>query len=145
MVKEQKKYNQLRIIISMFLVIVMLSTTTVFAATTLLSYDGTGIRGKDSVHSFELSKKSTITVKHTTTDIGSIGGKSPSNYSIVVSLLKKNNLFYNSTGDDFTVKGIKSKNATWTKSAGTYKLHFQAKKTTDGLSPAFDIKGKVVK
>lgn len=145
MLNEQKKCNKLKIIISMFLVIVMLSTTTVFAATTLLSYDGSGIRSKDSVNSFSLSKKTTITVKHTTTDIKSIGSKSPSNYSIIVSLKKKNNLFYTLTGDDFTVKGITSKNTTWTKSAGTYKLYFHGKKTTDGLSPAFDIKGKVVK
>ena len=122
------------------------STAVAFAASNLMTYNGTGIRQKASVHSFTLSKSTTFTVKHNTTGVTYIGTNSPSQYTLYIHLQKKNGLQYTNTGDSFSLKGIGSKNKTWTKAAGTYRLYFQSPYPGEGqVWAGFNINGKVVK
>ncbi len=52
-------------IISITLIAFFTMTVSVFASSTLLTYSGSGIRGKLSVNSFTLNNKTTVTLKHT--------------------------------------------------------------------------------
>lgn len=144
----KKKTKGLQKFAIIFCVFVIMSTVTAFAATTtLLTYEGTGIRDKNTISQAKLSKKTTITVKHTTSDVVNIGKLDPNKYSLKVTLLKKGSISWNDTGDSFYVQGKTTKTVSWTKSAGTYKLNFYSKKPTSSgaVWPAFDISGKITK
>lgn len=127
-------------------IILLVSTAFAYAATNLMTYNGTGIRQKSSVNSFTLSKSTAFTVKHSTTGVKYIGNNSPSNYKLIIYLQKKNGLQYSNTGDSFSLKGTGNKSKSWTKGKGTYRLYFQSPYPGEGkVWAGFDINGKVVK
>ena len=51
-----------KILVVTFCLSLFLTTTVAFAATVLLSYNGTGIRDMDSAQTFELSSQTKITL-----------------------------------------------------------------------------------
>lgn len=123
---------------------VLISSTTVLAASTLLSYNGQGIRSRPSVSSFSLSGNTTITINHRQTLLPaytSVANRS----KMTVSLQKKSGLFYNDTGDRMINYGSTSDRKTMTKSSGTYRLYFEANEISSTLWPAFDISGSVTR
>lgn len=121
-------------------------TSVAFAAsTTLMSYNGIGIRDKDSVEKFTLGKSTTIHLEHETTAVEYNGPNEDSACELKVSLMKKNTLSYTETGDEIKTTGIQSKTATWTKAAGTYRLHFATKMKTETWWPGATINGRIYK
>ncbi|HHW94751.1 MAG TPA: hypothetical protein GX736_02335 [Mogibacterium sp.] len=134
--------------ITLFLCCIFISINTIFAyaVTTIMTYNGEGIRQKPSVNSFSLSKTTSITVKHNTTAVRYIGTTSPDNYKLIIYLQRKNGLSYSYTGDSFSLKGIGSKSKTWNKGSGRYRLFFQSPYPGEGqIWAGFDINGKVTK
>lgn len=70
----------------------MASTTVVFAAsTTLMSYEGKGIRAKESVQTFELTKETKITIDHDQTISPSYAPRE--SVSSMTVILQKKELF----------------------------------------------------
>lgn len=126
-----------------FFCALFLCTTLAFAAsTTLMTYNGTGIRDKNSVSNFTLSSRSSFTVRHRTT---SFETSVPVDMSVTISLLRKNGLSYNKTGDSFNVYGASSDSKSWTKDSGTYKLNFHTNGAWQGTWAAANISGSVTK
>lgn len=117
-------------------IILTLSSMMVFAAT-LMTYSGTGIRGKYSVNSFTTSSTKTVYINHTNTAWNNVA--SSSKY-MEVQVHKRNAIgIYSATGMQFNVSGVSSKTQSYSIAAGTYKLYFHAP-----VNPAAaDISGSV--
>lgn len=136
-------------IIAIVFCLMVVTSTMVFATTTLMTYSGTDIRNKASLQNFTLSKQTDITVKHRTVAVKGVDGYTGT-VKLTIYLQKKNSLgLYKNTGDSFYLKGTQpqSKDKTWTKGSGTYRLLFSSYKEDyqGALWPAFDIKGSVIK
>lgn len=109
-------------IISLASVLWILMCINVFAATTLMTYNGTGIRDKASISSFKLSKKTTVAVNHTTSKWS---GSSEINSSkwLNVAVQKKGAISYSTVGStDYYSTG--SWTTKYTLDSGTYRLYF---------------------
>lgn len=129
----------------LFCMILLASTTIVFAgSTTLLTYEGFGIRSKKSVQNFELTQTTSITVNHNQT-VNTAYSPRESSCSMKVSLQRKGVLVYSDTGDEFTLYGSNSTVRTWSKAKGTYGLWFSSIPLIDETWPSYDINGKVTK
>ena len=61
-----KSSIKLPYIVSVIFCMIFLCTTMVYAKGTLMTYEGIGIRDKNSVQSFHLAAKTSIVVSHTT-------------------------------------------------------------------------------
>lgn len=92
MYRTLKNRNSVLLIVCCMILIA--GTVSAYAATSLMTYNGSGIRQKVSVNSFTLSKSTIVTVKHSTTGVTYIGTNSPSNYTLKIYLQKKNGLKY---------------------------------------------------
>ena len=126
------------------LLLVFMLMPSVFAGSTLLmSYDGTGIRSKDSVQNFQLTSSTNITLKHKTTAVSDIGIMDPKKCELIISLLKKGTLFYSATGNTLTVYGVSQSSVTWIKGSGKYKLHFETMRLVPDMWPSGNIFGTV--
>ena len=140
-----KKKNLLaKILTTSFCAILISSTTVLAASSTLLTYNGEGIRSRPSVSSFSLSGNTTITINHKQTLLDQYLPQA-SRSKMTVSLQKKSGLFYNDTGDSMTHYGSTRGSKTMTKSSGTYRLYFEANEISSSCWPAFDITGSVTK
>lgn len=132
--------NKLNKIITIVCFLMICTTMTAFAATTLLTYNGTGIGGKFSVNSFNISSNSNITINHNTTAWSGVGPAST--LTLTIRIYQKNSLgLYSSTKDYFTCTGVGSNKATFNINSGTYKLYFSSNMS----AAAADINGTVVK
>lgn len=108
------------IITSMLL---MFSSMMVFAAT-LMTYNGSGIRGKYSVNNFSVNSTKTIYINHTNSSWNNVA--SSSKY-MEVQVHKRNAIgLYSATGMQFNVYGTSSKTQAYSVGSGTYKLYFHA-------------------
>ena len=108
------------IITSMLLVF---SSIAVFAAT-LMTYNGSGIRGKYSVNNFSVNSTKTIYINHRNNSWNNVAASSK---VMEVQVHKRNSIgLYNSTGMQFTVSGTSSKTQAYSIGSGTYKLYFHA-------------------
>lgn len=58
--------KRLAIVFSMCFIVLIIFSTVAFAASSRMTYSGTGILDKDSVNNFKLSKQTKITVNHKT-------------------------------------------------------------------------------
>lgn len=139
------KRNFFSILTFIVCLMVFFSTTFAFAATNLMTYNGRGIRDKDSVETFVLSQSTTITLEHSTTGVTDNGTQPNEKCQLLVSLMKKGTFSYAETGDEIRTTGIESKSATWTKAKGTYKLHFATKMLTETWWPGANIEGRIYK
>lgn len=126
-----------------FCAILISSTTILAASSTLLSYNGQGIRSRPSVSSFSLSRDTTITINHKQTLNTPYIPVESSSY-MTVSLQKKGLFYYNDTGDNMRNTGTNYDRKTMRNSAGTYRLYFQANEISPTLWPSFDISGNIV-
>lgn len=125
--------------------ILLVSTTVAFAAsTTLMSYEGTGIRAKASVQNFQLTKETKITINHDQT-ISPAYAPRESVSSMTVKLQKKGTIFYSDTGDSVKTYGSGGFIKSYTKSSGTYRLYFSSTVLSDNTTPSFNIDGIVTK
>lgn len=125
--------------------ILLTSTTVAFAAsTTLMSYEGTGIRAKASVQNFKLTNETTITIDHHQT-IDPAYKMRESYCSMTVMLQKKGTIKYNDTGDSVKTYGSGGFRRSYTKSSGTYRLYFSSTVLPDETMPSFNINGTVTK
>lgn len=140
-----RKKSLSKVIVVVFCLSIFLSTSVAFAATTLLSYSGTGIRDKSSAQTFELTKSTKIKLTHNTTGVTYNGTQPNSKAILTVDLMRKGTIFYSRTGDSITTTGIQSKTATWRKSSGKYKLHFTTKTWTETWWPGVNVNGKITK
>ena len=142
----KKLFVPQKIITILFCIILLASTTVAFAGstTTLLTYEGFGIRSKKSAQNFELNGETKITVNHDQT-VNAAYLPRESYCSMTVSLQKKGVLVYSDTGDEFTLYGSDATVRTWTKAKGTYRLWFSSIPLSDETWPAYDIKGQVTK
>ena len=134
-----------KILVVTFCLSLFLTTTVAFAATVLLSYNGTGIRDMDSAQTFELSSQTKITLKHNTTGVTYNVTQPNSKAVLTVNLMRKGFLFWGNTGDSITTTGIQSKTVTWTKSEGKYKLHFTTKALSETWWPGVNVNGTITK
>ncbi len=140
------KKTNFRISAIVLCITVIFSTSVVFASTTtLMSYSGRGIRDKDSVETFSLSKNTTIHLEHKTTGVQYNGAQPDSKCSLQIALLKKGTFSYAATGDEVYMTGLGAKNTAWTKSSGTYRLHFATKALSETWWPGADIEGRIYK
>lgn len=145
------KKRKLELIALVLVLFFALSTVSAFAATTLMTYNGTEIRNKDSVNTFSLSGTTTITLNHKTTAWTGKGDLSNNECKITINLLKKGTIGYSDTGDSVTYVGVNSssyKTKSWTKASGTYRLHFKTGVTREMGSyyyPGADINGNIKK
>lgn len=123
--------------------IILISTTTAFAASTeLMSYSGKGILEKSSISHFELSKKTTFTINHHQKVNDAYAKYEPYAYMDVI-LQKKGAIKYNNIGDSVTCKGTSGFTKSYTKDKGKYRLHFASHQHGDQIFPRFDINGTV--
>lgn len=134
--------KRLAIVFSMCFIVLIIFSTVAFAASSRMTYSGTGILDKDSVNNFKLSKQTKITVNHKTS--GFHNTNTERTMGVTISLRKKGTFLYSATGDSFSVNGIRSYSKSWTKDAGTYKLHFATYGAYRGITPTADISGSVV-
>ena len=125
-----------------FCVLLLCTMVTYAASTTLMTYNGTGIRDKNSVKTFTLSSTTTITVQHTTTGFEK---NLPVTKYVEISLLRKGPFMYNKTGDSFCVYGVDSRSKSWTKDSGTYRLNFRTYGSYQGEWAGANIRGSVTK
>lgn len=146
---RKRSWNSIAAVV---VIVFALSTISVFAAsTTLMTYDGTEIRNKQSVSTFKLSGTSKITLNHKTTKWTGKGDLANNECKITINLLKKGSIGYSETGDVVTYIGLNStsyKTKSWTKGSGTYRLHFKTGTTRTNGSyyyPGADIKGNIKK
>lgn len=123
-----------------FCIIMIFSSITAFAATTLLSYNGTGIGGKYSVNSFSLSDTTSITINHNTSAWTNC---SPSASPTLNIQVRKKNIvgLYAETGNEFSKTGTGSTSMSYSLNSGTYKLYFY----TNHATAKADIDGSVTK
>lgn len=140
----RKKNLLTKIVVTSFCAVLISSTTILAASSTLLSYNGEGIRSRPSVSSFNLSTNTTITLNHNQKLLPQYQHYSNS-AKMTVSLQKKGGLVYNNTGDTLVGYGDFSSRKTMTKSSGTYRLYFEANEISSTLWPAFDINGTITK
>lgn len=127
------------------LCLIMLLTTLAFGATTLMSYNGTGIRDKESAQTFNLSKKSSVTVNHASTAVGVDGFKGTIKLTVYLQKKNSNGNFVNTSHNfSLTGSGKKEKKVTWSLEKGTYRLYFKSTKDMpSNVWPQFDVKGTV--
>lgn len=124
---------------------ILISCTIVSAAsTTLMSYKETGIRSRDSVNNFTLSKTTTIKINHNQ-KVAETFGYSSSKCKMTVNLQKKGTFFFSDTGDSMVKYGNTSGSKTLSKSKGTYRLHFESQAINSTAWPSFNISGTVKK
>lgn len=141
----KKAFKLQKVIAFLFCIILLASTTVAFAgSTTLMTYEGIGIRSKKSVQNFELTKTTSITIDHNQT-VNAAYQHRKDYCSMTVSLQKKGTIFYSDTGDEFTIYSDGGTIKTWSKAKGTYRLWFHSAEISDGTWPAYDIDGKVTK
>lgn len=112
-----------------FCAIMTFSSVTAFAATTILTYDGTGIGGKISVNSFTLSSTTTVTINHTTSAwTGVSSGSTP---TLKIQVRKKNLAgLYTNTGNEFQKTGTGSTSKSYSLGSDNYKLYFYTSHST---------------
>ncbi len=109
-----------------------------------MSYEGKGIRAKESVQTFELTKETKITIDHDQTISPSYAPRE-SVSSMTVILQKKGVIFYSDTGDSVKTYSSGGFIRSYTKSSGKYRLYFSSTVLSDNTIPSFDIIGTVTK
>lgn len=109
-----------KIIILSFCAFIILSTSTVFAKT-LMTYNGTGIRGKYSVNSFN-TKNGKFSVTHTNSSWNNVG----SSYKRMQVQAHKKTWRGYSNQQTREVYGTGTKTLYYNVTSGTYKLYFHA-------------------
>lgn len=128
------KKNFLKKIVICTCFLMIFCSATVFA-TTFMSYEGWGIYRKDSVQTFSLSRQTVIYIQHTTVN----WDDGVNSNVMTIKVKKKNGLgYYAETGQNFSVRGVRSLTDYWTLEPGTYRLGFQS----DGATA--HIKGQVI-
>lgn len=92
----------------------------VFAAGTLMTYEGWGIRGKASIQSFSIGSDRNITLNHTNKNF------SFNRYGedIMDVTFQSKGLIWSSTGYSFRTKGNGTSTFSTKLPAGTYRLYF---------------------
>lgn len=139
----KKNYFLSKITTFLLCFILLASTTVAFAAsTTLMSYNGTGIRAKASVQNFKLTNQSTITIDHKQT-IDPAYKARESSCSMTVKLQRKGTVVYSDTGDSVKTYGSGGFKKSYTKSSGTYRLYFSSTALSESEIPSFNISGTV--
>lgn len=138
---KERGSRLLELVIAVLCVLVVVSTVA-FAEGELMTYNGEGIMDKDSIGKFTLEETRTFTVYHNTSSFPVLAPGSTG--SVTISLLRKGAFFFNETGDEFTVVGVAAGYKRWTKTAGTYKLHFRVDGSNYGILPTANINGRVV-
>ena len=123
-----------------FCVLLLCTMVTYAASTTLMTYNGTGIRDKNSVKTFKLSSTTTITVHHTTTGFEK---NLPVTKYVEISLLRKTGFSFYKTGDSFCVYEANSGSKSWRKDSGTYRLNFRTYGSYQGEWAGANIRGSV--
>ena len=118
----KKKLSNI-IIISICIVLLCPMLQAFAASTTLLTYSGKGIRGKDSVNTFSLTKNTDIKITHNTTGWVGIDGRNKDDLYVKISVKEKGLLFYNETGNSFKVYGIGKRTKTFTEGKGFFGKH----------------------
>lgn len=116
-------------------------TLTTFASTTyatLMSYEGWGIAGKDSVQTFIINDTDTVTINHTTSRWTNA---SPSvSPTLDVEITKKNAFgYFAGTGKFLSKTGTGSASKSFNLSNGHYRLYF----STSHSTAKADINGNV--
>ncbi len=124
-----------------FCAFMIVSTLTTFASTTyatLMSYEGWGIAGKDSVQTFIINDTDTVTINHTTTRwTNASPSASP---TLDVEIRKKNFLgYFAGTGKFLSKSGTGSASKSFSLTDGHYRLYF----STSHSTAKADIKGNV--
>lgn len=109
---------------------------TVFASGTLLTYQGWGIRGKESVQNFTINSDTYVTLTHTNSNFAYNGYGE----DVMVITYQKKGFWWSNTEYSVTTRGNGSTTYSTTLPRGTYRLYFN----TIYQGATADISGNVI-